>query len=337
MDVKSISSVNFASSVLNIASVADNHGDILGVPQVIKTIQGNSKDIFDKKDKESTRNILAIAGDFFMNPAKKGVLTDKHSSFGDIQYNLFDTLIDKTKELFEKKNFNAIYTPGNHCYGGGDEWLYNRLLMQRIPCLNVLMSNINLQKSPTIAKIMQQNYLIKTEKIIEIPDSKNPKLKNHVLLLGITIPSMYYHPKGFKYTEFYDQTPKTEYQIGKKDLRATLKFLKERIQNFKEEHPRGAVVLLSHTGNKISNIFAENVEGINVILNGHDHKDFNTLVNGTQILSHGQNNNFVVGTSIYFDDNGKLKKTKNRQYSTTPYIRAARNDKALHKSIKRFF
>ncbi len=79
--------VSFKSSQVNFVSMADNHGDLLAMPQMFKAIQINKKDIFEKAADNSTLNVLAIAGDFFMNPAKKGFLTNPDFNNGDVQYN----------------------------------------------------------------------------------------------------------------------------------------------------------------------------------------------------------------------------------------------------------
>ena len=55
--------INFQSALLNIAATADNHGNVRSIPQVIKTVQENQNDIFDKSEKESTLNLFAVAGD----------------------------------------------------------------------------------------------------------------------------------------------------------------------------------------------------------------------------------------------------------------------------------
>lgn len=77
----------FKSAQVNIVSTADNHGDILSMPQMMKAIQMNKKDLFEKSSEKSTLNLFAIAGDFFMNPSKRGFLTNPQFSNGDIQYN----------------------------------------------------------------------------------------------------------------------------------------------------------------------------------------------------------------------------------------------------------
>ncbi|MCR4881038.1 MAG: hypothetical protein K6A44_03705 [bacterium] len=317
--------------------MADNHGDILGLPQVIKTMQAHSDEILENGNAPSTENILAISGDYFMNPGKKAMLTKPRKTFGDVQFTFLKKLIFDIKKYFgPNSNFHTIYTPGNHCYGGGDEWLYNKLEKEEDIRMDTIMSNIDLEKSPLLARLLKKSNNLSTQKIYEIKDDKNPNLKNHVLFLGVNIPSYYYNPKELlKYTTFLDQTTKNDAAMDKKDLSKTIKELNRAIRKFKEKHPRGAVVLMSHLGNKLSNIIAENVPNINVILNAHDHKDFCTLIGSTQILSHGQNNKFFRTVNLFFDDDGNLKLIRNAKYNTAPYIRQARNDDNLQDFVNR--
>ena len=324
-------STNFGKSEFNIISMADNHGDVLGLPQVIKTMQANSDEIIGNMESKATENILAISGDYFINPSKKTMLTHPHKTFGDIQYSFLQKIIYEVNKFFGKRNnFHTIYTPGNHCYGGGDDWLYSRLF--NAPNIDVVMSNIDLKKSPKVNDLMKKSANMREYKIYEVKDDKNPNLKNHVLFLGITIPSKYYDIGNMiKYTKYIDQTGKNDIAMGENDIQGTIKELNSVIQKYKAKYPRGAVILMSHMGNKLSNIIAEKVSGINVILNGHDHKDFCTLVNGTQIFSHGQNNKFFRAINLLFDDNGNLKIIKNTKYETAPFIKKAREDSALQK------
>ena len=112
--------ISFKSAQLNIVSTADNHGDILSMPQMMKAIQMNKRDLFEKASEKSTLNLFAIAGDFFMNPSKKGFLTNPEFSNGDIQYNFLTKMVYTAKTAAGIKNrFDAVYTPGNHCFDGG--------------------------------------------------------------------------------------------------------------------------------------------------------------------------------------------------------------------------
>jgi len=334
MQINKITNYNthFGSSQVNIASMADSHGDILSIPHVIKTIQENRDTIFEKKNLPSTQNVLAIVGDYYMNPGGNGILTDPQKTFGDVQDSFLHKLIYEVARNFsQNQRFDTVYTPGNHCFGAGDIWLFDRLY--KAPMSSVI-TNVNLEKSPIIDKIVSRVPNITSHKVYEVPDSKNPDIKNHVLFLGVTIPSMYYNMHNIKHTVFYDQTTKNDASMTKDDFKETIVLLKNKIKEYKKQYPNGAVVLMSHTGNKISNIFAENVDGIDVILNAHDHRDYSTMVGKTQILSHGQNNKFLRSVNLMFDDNGKLYCVKSQKFETAPYIRDTRKDSYLQKFVK---
>jgi len=330
MDIK-INSYNpkltFKSSQVNIVSIADNHGDLLSMPQLIKAVQLNKKDLFEKSSDTSTANIFAIAGDFFMNPHKKGFLTNPSRTNGDVQYDFLTKIIYSVKNTAGNHNFETVYTPGNHCFDGGDEWLFKKL--ERAP-MTTILSNLNKKDSPLALQAIKDNPNIVTEKILEIPDSKKPNRINRVLILGVTIPSMdYYNPGLLKGTKFYDNSTKNDAYLQAKDLKHTFMALKKSVHNFKEQYPNGVVVVLSHTGNKISNMFADRIPGINLILNGHDHKEFEVMHGNTMILSHGQGSKFLRGIQIKFDDTGKLEEIKARKIETDKYDPIARADKRL--------
>ncbi len=319
---------NFKSSQVNIVSMADNHGDLLSMPQMMKAIQVNKKDIFEKSSDKSTLNVLAIAGDFFMNPSKKGFLTNPEFSNGDVQYNFFNKMLFTAKaSAGNKNNFIGLYTPGNHCFDGGDEWFFNK--MNRSQYTTVL-TNVDLNHSPIMNRLVNENDNICTKKILEIQDSKNTEKTNKVLVLGVTIPTMnYYNPGLVEKTKFYDNANKNDASLEEKDLRKTIRVVKHNVSQFKQKNPDGAVVVMAHTGNKISSMMAEKIPEINVILNGHDHKEFETLKGNTFILSHGQGNKFMRSVQLKFDDNGKLSEIKSRKYETDKYDKVARKDSNL--------
>ena len=88
------------------------------------------------------------------------------------------------KKFNYRRNADVLYTPGNHCFGAGDEWLFNKL--KNAP-LNTFITNIDSENSPLIEDLVSKNGKFITEKVYELPDSKNPKIKTHTLFLGITI------------------------------------------------------------------------------------------------------------------------------------------------------
>jgi len=319
--------INFKASQVNIVSTADNHGDLLSMPQMMKAIQIHKRDLFEKASEKSTANVFAIAGDFFMNPCKKGFLTNPGFSNGDVQYNFLTKMLYVAKSAAGFNNFDAVYTPGNHCYDGGDEWLYKKLY--RAP-MTTILSNVDKSESPLAKKLIDEHFHVVTEKIIDVKDNKKQNLVNKVLVLGVTIPSMdYYNPGMLVGTKFYNNSTKNDAYLQEKDLIKTVNKLKKQVLDFKEKYPKGAVVVMAHTGNKISSIFAKKIPEIDLILNGHDHKEFEITRGKTLILSHGQGSKFLRGTTLKFNDKGELEEIRSQKIETDKYDQPARKDKNL--------
>lgn len=334
MQINKTNNISFRASNLNILSMADNHGNFLGIPQVIETIKVNSDDIFEKGTEPSTKNILAIAGDYFMNPGQRGLLTDKTKTTGDIQYLFLLKLILATKKATGgANNFDALYGIGNHCFGAGEKWLYDKL--RHLPGATTIISNIDLEKSPLMKNLTETTNKFVTSKIYHIPDDKNPKIKNQALFLSLTIPSTYYNHGNLKNTHFIDETSKNDASIKESDLKNTIELIQKKIKEFKEKYSNGAVIVLSHLGNPISKIIAENNPEIDIILNGHDHKNYIVKVGKTLIMSHGQNNEFIRATNISFDDKGKIQSIKEQKYETIPYDHRARVDREIEPFVQK--
>ena len=228
-------------------------------------------------------------------------------------------------------NFDAVYTPGNHCFDGGDEWLFDKMARSTI---KTIVTNINKERSPLAKNYINDPHInILSSKIYEIPDNKIADKFNKVLILGMTIPSMnYYNPGLMKKTEFYNNSNKNDAQLEEKDIKKTLRVMKYYIRQFKHQNPNGAVIVLSHMGNKISKLMAKFAPEINLILNGHDHKEFETLVGNTLILSHGQSSNFFRGSQFIIEDNGDVS-IQTRKFETEKYEQIARKDQQIQSTV----
>lgn len=94
-------SPDFKAARINILATADNHGNIMQLPRVLKTIENNAKEIFPKAESPSTFNFLTIVGDWFINPSKKGLLTHPELSNGDMQNLAMLKTIDSVKVLLK--------------------------------------------------------------------------------------------------------------------------------------------------------------------------------------------------------------------------------------------
>lgn len=301
--------VGFKAAQVNIVAMSDNHGNVQNLPQLVGTIDKNKGDIFKKADEKSTLNMFAIAGDFFMNPHKKGYMTKPELSNGDIQANFLNKVVNTVKGIV-KNNFDTVYSLGNHCYDGGDEFVFNKLKDEPV---KTLVTNVDLEKSPLVTGLMKDYKNIVKSQVYEVQDDKNPNLKHDVMFVGVTIPSL----KGkLTKTELYDNCNKKDTQLTENDLQGTFAVLNKEVEAFKEKHPKGAVVLLSHMGAPISKMIQKNVPNINVILNGHDHTRDNAEQGGTIINSLGKDNEIVKSVNFRFNDDGDLEDVGYNMYIT---------------------
>lgn len=301
--------VGFKAAQVNIVAMSDNHGNVQNLPQLVGTIDKNKGDIFKKADEKSTLNMFAIAGDFFMNPHKKGYMTKPELSNGDIQANFLNKVVNTVKGIV-KNNFDTVYSLGNHCYDGGDEFVFNKLKDEPV---KTLVTNVDLEKSPLVTGLMKDYKNIVKSQVYEVQDDKNPNLKHDVMFVGVTIPSL----KGkLTKTELYDNCNKKDTQLTENDLQGTFTVLNKEVEAFKEKHPKGAVVLLSHMGAPISKMIQKNVPNINVILNGHDHTRDNAEQGGTIINSLGKDNEIVKSVNFRFNDDGDLEDVGYNMYIT---------------------
>lgn len=295
----------FGEAQVNILATSDNHGNVHSLPLLSQTIENNKKDIFVKSDSKSTLNIFALSGDWFINPSKKGFLTMPHLTNGDIQKQFLSKLITFVNaQVGSNSNFDTVFAMGNHDFDAGDKFMIN--VMNDVN-MKTLITNVDKENSPALQEVMKNNKNIVKSLVYEIPDDKSPELKHKVLFLGVTIPSMkFYNPGLLKGMAFYDDCNKKDANLRKEDLKKTFEAVAQEVDKFKKDNPKGAIVLLSHTGATISKMIRDEVPQINVILNGHDHKNLTSLKGKTNINSLGKDNELVKSLNLTFNDDGDL-------------------------------
>ncbi len=338
--------LNFKGARVNIVENSDNHGTLNNLPDFYNAIKQNGKDIFKKAEKESTLNLYINAGDFFINPSKTGWMSYPEKRNGEVQRDFLQLLIQKIKkvantgcfelnEAAKKKgaedeggnleaNFDALYTPGNHCYDGGDKMLYG--LLGSIKGLTTVITNVDFEKSPFLKKeLSKENPHFTTKKIYEIPDNKDPERKHHLMVLGAVIPAMdFYNPGLIQGTEFYDNTNKKDSKMGAAEIRGTIAAIKKEVEDFKTQHPQGIVILSSHMGTKLSKLVRDEVPGITEILDAHKHDIVTSTKlrgegSGTTISSLGMDNDIVKSISLIIGDDGEIEERESRTYASDQY------------------
>ena len=309
-------SPDFQAAQVNVVATSDNHGNLLTYPMLAQTIKNNKKDIFIKADEPSTLNILAVAGDWFINPSKKGFITDPKNNNGLLQWRFLNQFRAFVQQQAGKgANFDTVFTMGNHDLDAGDKFMYRVMNVNK---MKSLVTNVDVENSPDMQRLMAQNENVVKSYVYSIPDDKNPDLEHKVLFMGVTIPSMkFYNPGLLQDLKFFDDCNKKDANLTEADLQGTFESVREEVEKFKKENPKGAVILLSHTGNPISKMILKNVPDIDVILNGHDHKNLISMINATNIDSLGKDNEIVKALNLRFDDDGNLEKDVNTYFTKT--------------------
>lgn len=331
------SAFNFKAAQVNILATSDNHGNVHSLPLLGETIKNNRKDIFEKAEEPSTLNIFAVAGDWFINPSKKGFLTKPKLTNGDIQHQFLNKTIKFVNEQAGKdSNFDTVFAMGNHDLDGGDKFMYK---VMKNSDMHTLITNVDTENSAGIQKIMKSNKDSAVKSIVyDIPDDKNPDMKHKVLFVGVTIPSMkFYNPGLLKQMSFLDDCNKKDANLTENDLQQTFKSVKKEVDKFKEKNPKGAVVLLSHTGAPISKMIRDNVPQINVILNGHDHKNLTSLKGKTNINSLGKDNEIIKSLNLKFNDDGDLETIDMNTFNSKTTVKDNLSSNPLQKFLYESF
>lgn len=321
----SINSTNnnaFKAGYLNILATADNHGKIIELPKVIKSIENNSGSIFPRAGNRSTLNLFSIVGDWFINPSKKGFITNPDLTNGELQKWALLKTIDNIKAIVQKQaqninnslkfNFSTVYAMGNHCLDAGTDFILN--VMKTTP-MKSLITNVDLAKSDKVVKAANKSQNIVKSVVYKIPDDKRADLAHKVMVLGVTIPSMgYYNPGLCEGLEFYDNSDQKDTALSEEKMQGTINAIREQVETFKKENPKGAVILMSHMGENLAEIIVKNVPEIDHILNGHDHKTTQKTVGKTIISSLGKDNEIIKSINCRFDDDGNFLTPAINQY-----------------------
>ncbi|MBQ8668373.1 hypothetical protein IJ472_01240, partial [bacterium] len=277
-----------------------------------------------------------ISGDWFINPSKRGYLTKPNMTNGDIQLQFLTKFISYVRgQAGKNANFDTVFTMGNHDLDAGDRFMYKVMNKAK---MKTLITNVDVENSPGIQKAMATNENIVKSIVYEVQDDKDPNLKHKVLFVGVTIPSMkFYNPGLLKKMAFFDDCNKKDANLTPADLQGTFEAVRKEVDTFKKKHPKGAVVLLSHTGAPISKMIRDEVPQINVVLNGHDHKNLTSLKGKTNINSLGKDNEIVKSLNLHFDDNGDLETTDMNTFFSKTTVKDKLATNVLQKALEESF
>lgn len=300
-NIKPYSNTSFKNANININAFSDTHGELCLANNALEEMRLRQKDIFLPRQKGNA-NITAICGDWFMDGSRTGYLSNPTQENGIFQLKIFNKFIEQLKQI--APNNITLFTPGNHDFDGGVNLLSR--IFQDINA-QIIMSNLDFENSPAFEKSIIEEKLV-SQKIIEVDDDKNPDLKHKILFLGISPVNLVSYQKDLEGVTLIDNKDKGQVSVQREDYERTLDYCKNKIKEFKDENPKGIVILMSHTGvNFADNLAREST--VNLIFDGHEHKEDIRVVNNTPIIPLSQNFKRIANTQIKIDDNGKIDTT----------------------------
>lgn len=330
---------SFKSATVNINALSDTHGELAYANCGLEEMRSRKDDIFCKEGKGNA-NILAITGDWFIDGSKKGYYSSPNKEKAKFQLEILNGFISQIKEM--AKNTTTLFTPGNHEFDGGVKLLDS--ILENLDA-EVLMTNLHLPTSNGLTRSISGEKII-NQKIVEIEDDKNDKLKHKILFLGVSPVNLQYYQSDCSGVDLFDNVLKPQRNVKENDYQVTLLECKQRIEKFKKENPNGVVILLSHTGVEFADNLAKRTT-VDLVFDGHEHKDSIRYVNKTPIIGMSQNFEKIVNTTIKFDDSGKCsflditsfnpKQNKNKGFLFDLYSRIFREDTKNQYSLKTKF
>ena len=293
---------SFKGAQMSITAFSDTHGQLEDIGSFWEEIEKNKDDIFLKEGK-GKKDVVAVAGDWFMAGNVKGYKSNPDYNSQKYQLLFFNKLMKMFSRM--SKSITSIFTIGNHELDAGFEEFSKcaRKLNSQI-----VSTNVDLESSDVL-----KHHALRS-KTIEIQDDKDPSLVHKVLFLGVSPGNMSYYNKKLEGIKFLDDVYKPQSKITPDEVKNSINAVKKEIEEFKKENPKGAVVLLDHFGGTFQDELLKQKLPVNVILSAHEHLDYDELKGSALIVKLFQNFKKFENVKINFDDNGDLSGIKTRAY-----------------------
>lgn len=293
---------SFKGAQMSITAFSDTHGQLEDIGSFWEEIEKNKDDIFLKEGK-GKKDVVAVAGDWFMAGNVKGYKSNPDYNSQKYQLLFFNKLMKMFSRM--SKSITSIFTIGNHELDAGFEEFSKcaRKLNSQI-----VSTNVDLESSDVL-----KHHALRS-KTIEIQDDKDPSLVHKVLFLGVSPGNMSYYNKKLKGIKFLDDVYKPQSKITPDEVKNSINAVKKEIEEFKKENPKGAIVLLDHFGGTFQDELLRQKLPVNVILSAHEHLDYDELKGSALIVKLFQNFKKFENVKINFDDNGDLSGIKTRAY-----------------------
>lgn len=311
--VQSSFNSSFKGAVVNINAFSDTHGELILSNNALEDLRTRQQDIFCREDK-GRHNILAICGDWFMDGGRTGYATHPEKSNAEFQLEMFNKFISEVNKI--ARNTTTLFSIGNHEFDGGVSKLDD--VLSKIDA-DVIATNLDIENSPAFEKTIQNGKLF-SERIIEVDDDKDPNLKHKLLFLAVMPVNLPAYQKKLDGIKLTDSIEKMQRYVTKEDYAKTLKQCCEKISEFKKENPNGIVIFMSHTGVDFADNLAATSE-VDIIFDGHEHKEALRFVNATPIIPLSQNFKKIANTKLTIRDDGSLDSIRLKDFNPTTNLR----------------
>ena len=96
MKIQSLNSFynpNFKAATININAFSDTHGELLLANNAVEELRRRKKDVFEPQEKGKA-NVTSICGDWFMDGARTGYLTNPEKKNGLFQLDIFNEFMN---------------------------------------------------------------------------------------------------------------------------------------------------------------------------------------------------------------------------------------------------
>lgn len=316
------SAISFKGATVNINAISDTHGMLENCAAAYEVIKNNSSDAFISEGK-GKRNLFMVAGDWFMAGDTEGYLSRQNAVAQDFQLEFFNEFTKKLKTF--ARDLRTFFTIGNHDLDCGADKLNESI--SKMDAITV-SSNVDLEKSSgcrenILSGKLKNSYIMHIEDDgPEFKDGKKNDLTHQVLVLGLSPVNMSFYNKKADYGKsitFADDTMLCQDDLGEAQYEKTFEALETQIKEFKNNYPKGVVVLMSHVGTKPTEIFLKRNKDIDLVLSGHDHLDSTHDIDDNpkrKFVNLSQNFGKVENIKIRIDDDGNIKDMETKPLST---------------------
>ncbi len=291
--------IPFKGATVNITALSDTHGNLPSVDVACQSLLNDKNDFFEKEE-DGKINFLIIGGDWFISGAKNGFLSAPTKPLIKFQSQMLNKFLSKIREKFPETK--TLFVPGNHEFDGGAK-LFGETI--RDIDMDVVCSNLDFENSPLFEEAIDEGKVV-SSKISFVTDDKDETKEYAILNLGIAPVNLSYYQSDLDGINLIENTCTAQKMVKPEQFEQTRKIIRGKIDNFKEEYPNGIVILTCHTGVGFADLLAEDGR-INIIFDGHEHKDDTKIVNGIPIVGMNQNFNKLVNAKININDDGAAK------------------------------